>query len=118
MTAIIHDTRPEKTARPNISTPQSVKTTAMPSKGSLLIPYSYTLMPLAQEVGFLRHSPRPGLPRPPDRNDSADLARIPQRSRSTEQVAKPYRRWGAPAPPRNRVTRGPQHTKPSPAPKA
>src|SRR5829696_9249893 len=105
MTAIIHDTRStrnaiiallqtkreaRKTARPNISTPQSVKTTAMLSKGSLLIPYSYTLM-RAQEVGFLRHSPRPGPPRPRDRNDSAGLARTPQRSRSTEQVAKPYR---------------------------
>jgi hypothetical protein len=77
--------------RPNISTPQSVKTTAMPSKGPLLIPWAYTLM-RAQEVGFLRHSPRPGPPRPRDRDDSADLARTPQRSRSTEQVAKPYRR--------------------------
>jgi hypothetical protein len=107
MTAIIYDTRP--TRRNAIVALLQTKCEALKNSQSkrqhtpkrqddrnakqrpLLVPYSYTLM-RAQEVGFLRHSPRPGPPRPRDRNDSAGLARTPQRSRSTEQVAKPYRR--------------------------
>src|SRR5919107_4470535 len=85
--------------------PQRKFSHAAEAKSNTVCPWAYTLM-RAQEVEFLRHSPRPGPPRPRDRNDSAGLARTPQRSRSTEQVAKPYRRGWAHVPPQTPLIRG------------